>query len=87
MDVCETGTCTYVVKWVVHTQTSGNELRGRDEHWGDFPRELDAKIALANSPQKFTNGEWGWRAAGGYTTARITRVITHTDYKPTEAKP
>ena len=80
--IYETGTCDYTVKWKVYTQTSENELRGRDVFWGEFPSELDARIAMANAPECFTKGEWGWRARGGYTTADIRRVVEYGDLKP-----
>ena len=71
-----TGTCGYTVKWVVTTYTSGNELRGRPEHFGEYPEERDAKQALADDG--FTNGQFGWRR--GYTDAEISRRVEY-DFK------
>lgn len=71
------GTCKYVIVYRVTTQTSGNELPGPSVHWGDFPSEPAASIALANAPEKFTRKEFGWQGNSGYTTAHISRTVLY----------
>jgi hypothetical protein len=79
----ERGICTYSVWYQVNTNTSGNELRGPDVVLGYYASEQSAKLALVKSPRNFTNGQWGWRSADGYTTANISRVVYHDDYEVT----
>ena len=74
----ETGVCPFTVKYKVFTYTSGNELRGDEVFWNEFPSERDAAEAMANSDMKFTKTEWGWRS-GSYTTASIRRVGEYGD--------
>ena len=73
----ETGICGYTVKHIVYIHTSGTELPGPQEKWGEFPSKLDAEIALANAEGDFTKGKYGWRGYNGYTEAYISRVVEY----------
>ena len=79
----ERGICTYSVWYVVNTNTSGDELRGRDVFFGEYASEQSAKLALVESRRNFANGQRGWRSADGYTTANISRVVYYDDYEVT----
>ena len=71
----ETGICKFTVVHRVTTYTSGNELRGSPEPFGDFESEDAAARALVNDPRNFTKGQFGWR--GGYSEAVIQRVVLY----------
>lgn len=79
-DVPEIGVCDYERLWVVTTYTSGNELRGKPEHYGSFRSERNAKQALADDG--FTNGEFGWRK-NTYTDATISPTIKYSNHRAT----
>ena len=72
------GICDFETVWVVTTYTSGNELRGKPEHFGEYASEMDARQALADDG--FTNGQWGWRK--GYSDAEISRRIKYFNHRP-----
>jgi hypothetical protein len=71
------GICDFETVWVVTTYTSGNELRGKPEHFGEYASAMDARQALADDG--FTNGQWGWRM--GYSDAEISKHIKHFNYR------
>jgi hypothetical protein len=71
------GMCDFELVWTVHTYTSGNELRGRPEAFGEFKSAMEARQALADAG--FTNGQRGWQK--GYSDATITKHTKHFNYR------
>ena len=77
---CVRGICFYTVTHVVETRTSGNELPGKLVFWDEFSSDAEARLALANSDDRFYLKNGNWVDYSGYTTATISVVTKHHDY-------
>lgn len=74
-----TGTCNFVIKWIVYFHVSGNELPGKQEKMGEYETELGAELALVD--EGFTRriaGKNDWQKQ--YTHAYISRFVGY-DFK------